>query len=59
MTAVQHGGLTPEAWARHPQGRQILMIANEMNRASKLFGPFKMPSQGAQIRITSIKCSPE
>ena len=32
----QHGGLTPERWARYPRGQQILMIANEMNRASKL-----------------------
>jgi hypothetical protein len=35
----QHSGLTPEQWARHPLGRQILMIANEMNRASKLLEP--------------------
>ena len=39
MTSAQHAGLTPDAWGRHPFGRQILMIANEMNRASKLFGP--------------------
>lgn len=35
----QHAGLSPDRWRRYPRGRQILMIANEMNRASKLFGP--------------------
>ena len=37
--AVQHAGLPPERWSRYPRGQQILMIANEMNRASKLLGP--------------------
>jgi len=37
--ATQHAGLSPERWARYPRGQQILMIANEMNRASKLLGP--------------------
>jgi hypothetical protein len=36
--AAQHAGLTAERWARYPRGQQILMIANEMNRASKLLG---------------------
>jgi hypothetical protein len=36
--AVQHTGLSPEKWAGYPRAQQILMIANEMNRASKLFG---------------------
>ena len=39
MTATQHGGLTPERWSTFPLGQQILMIANEMHRASKLFAP--------------------
>ena len=39
MSAPQHGGLSPEAWGRHPLGRQLLMISNEMNRASKLLEP--------------------
>ncbi len=34
--AAQHAGLAAGEWARHPLGRQLLMIANEMNRASKL-----------------------
>jgi hypothetical protein len=37
--AAQHSGLSPERWRRYPRGQQILMIANEMNRASKLFDP--------------------
>ena len=37
--ATQHAGLSPERWARYPRGQQFLMIANEMNRASKLLGP--------------------
>jgi hypothetical protein len=28
-----------ERWRRYPRGRQVLMIANEMNRASKLLAP--------------------
>ncbi len=32
----QHGGLTEERWAEFDLDRQILMIANEMNRASAL-----------------------
>jgi hypothetical protein len=39
----QHAGLTRETWARHSLGRQLLMIANEMNRASKLLGPEDRP----------------
>ena len=35
----QHASLTPERWAEFDRDRQILMIANEMNRASRLFGP--------------------
>ena len=36
--AAQHAGLSPDRWTRYPRGKQILMIANEMNRASKLLG---------------------
>ena len=36
MTATQHASLTPERWERYPLGQQLLMVANEMNRASKL-----------------------
>jgi len=32
----QHTSLTAERWARFPFDRQVLMIGNEMNRASKL-----------------------
>ena len=33
---TQHAGLSRERWAAYPLGTQLLMIANEMNRASKL-----------------------
>ena len=33
---TQHAGLSEEQWAPHGRDRQILMIANEMNRAGKL-----------------------
>ncbi len=35
----QHASLAPERWASFTLDQQILMIANEMNRASKLLGP--------------------
>ena len=33
---TQHASLSPERWARFPRERQLLMIANEMNRATAL-----------------------
>lgn len=39
MTQGQHGSLSPERWAQFPLDQQILMIANEMNRAGKLLSP--------------------
>ncbi len=36
---TQHAGMTPDRWSRFDLDQQILMIANEMNRASQLFGP--------------------
>lgn len=38
MTHTQHAGLTAERWATFTLDQQLLMIANEMNRAGKLFG---------------------
>jgi hypothetical protein len=35
---TQHASLSPERWARFDLDRQILMIANEMNRGSALLG---------------------
>jgi hypothetical protein len=35
----QHSSLTPERWARFDLEQQILMIANEMQRASALMAP--------------------
>ena len=34
----QHAGLSPERWGRFSVDQQVLMIANEMNRAAKLMG---------------------
>jgi hypothetical protein len=34
---TQHASLSPERWARFDLDRQILMVANEMNRARGLF----------------------
>jgi hypothetical protein len=36
---TQHAGLTAERWAAFGPDQRILMIANEMHRASKLLGP--------------------
>ena len=36
---TQHAGLTAESWSRFDLDRQVLMIANEMSRASRLFQP--------------------
>jgi hypothetical protein len=38
VTAGQHAGLSLDRWRGYPLGQQLLMIANEMNRASKLLG---------------------
>jgi hypothetical protein len=35
---TQHASLTPERWARFSLDQQVLMIANEMQRASALQG---------------------
>lgn len=36
---TQHAGLAASRWSGFAREQQILMIANEMHRASKLFGP--------------------
>jgi hypothetical protein len=41
---TQHALLTPERWARFELDEQILMIANEMSRASSLLDPDRLPS---------------
>jgi hypothetical protein len=37
--AAQHAGLSAERFSRFSRGQQLLAIASEMNRASKLFRP--------------------
>lgn len=36
---AQHSTLTLKRWSSFPPSQQILMIANEMNRAKRLFSP--------------------
>lgn len=36
--STQHASLSVERWASFPLAQQLLMVSNEMNRASKLFG---------------------
>ena len=36
---TQHSTLDPNRWARFDLDQQILMIANEMNRTTRLMGP--------------------
>src|SRR5712692_8492466 len=36
---ASHAGLSPERWATFSLDQQILMIANEMNRAATLMAP--------------------
>ena len=38
MTAPQHRGMPLERWRRYPFSTQVLMIGNEMNRASAMLG---------------------
>lgn len=42
---TQHAGLSPERWAAFSLEKQILMIGNEMNRASRLMGAEDRPSR--------------
>jgi hypothetical protein len=41
---TQHASLTPERWARFTPDQQVLMVANEMNRASSLLGDADLSS---------------
>ena len=40
---MQHESLSADRWAQFPRDQQLLMIANEMNRASKLLAPQNRP----------------
>jgi hypothetical protein len=44
---TQHASLTAERWSTFGRDQQLLMIANEMNRATKL----TQPSQLASLRL--------
>jgi len=43
---TQHASLTADRWARFPCEKQILMISNEMNRASRLLSDSDGESRG-------------
>ncbi len=43
---AQHAGLSLERWASFSLDQQVLMVANEMNRAAKLMAP----SERARLR---------
>lgn len=53
--AAQHAGLSPERFARFSRGQQLLAVANEMNRASKLFGAEDRPRlRSAYERVMAL-----
>jgi hypothetical protein len=52
---TQHASLTPDRWARYSLDQQVLMIANEMQRASGLLDPDRRSSlQLAYERILRL-----
>lgn len=55
MTAPQHRGLSPERWRQYPFSTQVLMIANEMNRASALLaGSAVDQARGCYERVLQL-----
>jgi hypothetical protein len=40
----QHASLTAERWRTFPRDQQLMMIANELNRACRLLGPGDLAS---------------
>ena len=49
---MQHGSLTDQRWSAFTRDQQLLMIANEMNRGSKLFAPRDRPRLTAAYERT-------
>ena len=53
--AGQHTGLSAERFSRFSRAQQLLAIANEMNRASKLFRPEdRQRLNGAYERVLAL-----
>ncbi|HET8577054.1 MAG TPA: hypothetical protein VFO18_08150 [Methylomirabilota bacterium] len=51
----QHAGLSPDRWARFTPAQRVLMIANEMNRATKLMAPADCQRlRGAYERVLQL-----
>jgi hypothetical protein len=52
---TQHAGLSAERFSRFSRGQQLMTIANEMNRASKLFQPEdRQRLNGAYERVLAL-----
>jgi len=55
---TQHASLSPERWARFSRERQLMMIANEMNRATALMDADDGRSRGLAyervLRLTDL-----
>ena len=52
---TQHAGLSPERWARFSPTQRVLMIANEMNRATKLMAAAdRLRLRGAYERVLQL-----
>jgi hypothetical protein len=52
---MQHASLSPERWASFSLDQQVLMIANEMNRAGQLMGPRDVERQrSAYERVLNL-----
>jgi hypothetical protein len=50
-----HAALTPERWAEFTLDQQLLMIANEMNRAGKILKPeYRAQCRGALERALAL-----
>jgi hypothetical protein len=55
VTAPQHRGLSAERWLQYPFSTQVLMIANEMNRASALLAGSALPqARGCYERVLQL-----
>ena len=51
---TQHSALTQERWLSFSQAQQILIIANEMNRAKRLFSP--LDKRGLALSYERVLC---
>jgi hypothetical protein len=53
--SLHHSALSPDRWVRFSRNQQLLMIANEMNRAAKLMAPVDHERlKGAYARVLQL-----